>query len=204
MITGFKNKHLLSIVAVFLLVVLVAVPVMGAERATKENMCEPFDFDESNPKEIPTSEGREIYVPSEWELGYNPAEQDGPAPTQGDSKTGTVAVVVNGNPVYFPDQQPYIDKAGRTVIPVRFVSEALGAEVDADKDSIVTIKRGDVVIKHKIGTNAMTVNGVSKTFDTKSVLTKQYRTMVPLRFISEALGAKVGWNADTWTATVDL
>jgi len=41
------------------------------------------------------------------------------------------------------------------------------------------------------------VNGVTKTFDTKSVLTKQYRTMVPLRFISEALGAKVGWNVET-------
>ena len=95
-------------------------------------------------------------------------------------------MVVNGIAVYFPDQQPYIDAAGRTMSPVRFVSEALGAKVDADKDSVVTIERNDVVIKHKIGTNTMAVNGASKTCDTKSVLTKQYRTMVPLRFISEA------------------
>ncbi|HQD29946.1 stalk domain-containing protein, partial [Acetivibrio saccincola] len=35
-------------------------------------------------------------------------------------------VVVNGNRINFPDAQPFIDENGRTQVPVRFVSEALG------------------------------------------------------------------------------
>ena len=115
-----------------------------------------------------------------------------------------ITVFVNSQEIEFPDQQPYIDASSRTMVPVRFVAEALGAEIDADKDGIVTIKQGELIITHKIGTNTIIVNGATKTFDTKSVLTKQYRTMVPLRFVSEALGARVGWNAETWTATVEL
>ena len=201
MITGFKNKHLLSIVAVFLLVVLVAVPVMGAERATKENMCEPFDFDESNPKEIPGIDLRDsfIEVPTEWELGYNPAEESSPD----QAVPGKVRVLVNGNLMQFPDQEPYIDKASRTMVPVRFVTEALGAKVDF-KDNTVIIDKDGTHIEMRIGENKATVNGGVKTFDTKSVLTDKQRTMVPLRFLSETLGAKVGWNQATWTATVEL
>lgn len=37
-----------------------------------------------------------------------------------------VRVYVNDGQVFFPDQKPYIDGAGRTLVPVRFVSEALG------------------------------------------------------------------------------
>ena len=51
-------------------------------------------------------------------------------------------VVVNGNRVNFPDAEPFIDDNGRTQVPVRFVSEALGAEVSWEGSTkTVTISR---------------------------------------------------------------
>ncbi|MDK2784787.1 MAG: hypothetical protein PWR11_653 [Bacillota bacterium] len=119
----------------------------------------------------------------------------------GDPKT--IKVFVNGNQVNFPDQQPYIEN-GRTMVPVRFVAEALGAKVDCSKDGVVSIDKGDIHIRMKIGESKAAVNGVVKTFDVRSVLTKQYRTMVPLRFVSETLGAAVNWDAKTRTVKIDL
>lgn len=115
----------------------------------------------------------------------------------------TIKVLVNDNLVYFPDQQPYIEN-GRTMVPIRFVAEALGAQVDCSKDGIVSIDKGGIHIRMKIGESKATVNGVVKTFDAKSVLTPKYRTMVPLRFVSETLGAAVEWDEKTYTVTITL
>ncbi len=43
--------------------------------------------------------------------------------------SGDVKVVVDGKEVAFPDAEPFIDKNGRTMVPVRFVSEAMGATI---------------------------------------------------------------------------
>ena len=43
-----------------------------------------------------------------------------------------IVVYVDGNKMNFPDQKPLINNDNRTLVPVRFVSEALGAEVDWD------------------------------------------------------------------------
>ncbi|HPU42352.1 MAG TPA: copper amine oxidase N-terminal domain-containing protein, partial [Acetivibrio clariflavus] len=58
-------------------------------------------------------------------------------------------VVVNGEKVNFPDAQPFIDENGRTQVPVRFVSEALGANVDWNGDAkkvTVTLNSRKVVL----------------------------------------------------------
>ena len=120
----------------------------------------------------------------------------------------TINLAVNGMLVDFPDQKPYIDKNNRTMVPVRFPAETLGANVDwlsntrqvhivnkahdalKDTDIMATIDRKDVI-----------VNGQTKYMDTTAVITNS-RTMVPVRFISEYLGAEVTWHGASRAAHV--
>ncbi|HHX24865.1 MAG TPA: copper amine oxidase N-terminal domain-containing protein, partial [Thermoanaerobacterales bacterium] len=114
-----------------------------------------------------------------------------------------ISVLVNGVEVSFPDQVPYINKDNRTMVPVRFISESLGAKVSWDNDNrMVIIEKENTIIKLKIGENKADVNGETITFDTSAVI-QNSRTMVPIRFISEALGANVGWNQTTKTVIID-
>lgn len=114
-----------------------------------------------------------------------------------------VKVMVNGQEVHFPDQLPYINKDNRTMVPVRFVSESLGAKVSWDNENrMVIIEKGQDIIKLKIGENKALVNGKTVSFDTSAILQND-RTMVPVRFISEALGAKVSWNQENKTVIIE-
>lgn len=108
-----------------------------------------------------------------------------------------VSVTVNGKAVKFPDAQPYVDQnTGRTMVPIRFISEQLGATVkwDNPKRQVVTTYNGTTIIL-PIGKKTATVNGKTVTFDAPAIL-KGDRTFVPLRFISETLKAKVEWVAE--------
>ncbi|MGI5858222.1 MAG: stalk domain-containing protein [Tepidanaerobacteraceae bacterium] len=114
-----------------------------------------------------------------------------------------ISVVVNGREVHFPDQVPYINKDNRTMVPVRFVSESLGAKVDWDNNNrMVIIEKDNTVVKLKIGENKANVNGKTISFDTNAILQND-RTIVPVRFISEALRAKVSWNQETKTVEIE-
>lgn len=88
----------------------------------------------------------------------------------------------------------YVNKDSRTMVPIRFISESLGHEVEWDgKARTVVIDNGD--IKMPIGSRKPFVNGETKTMDTEAVLVGQ-RTYVPLRFISENLGYEVLYGRD--------
>lgn len=79
----------------------------------------------------------------------------------------------------------------RTMVPIRVISENFGAEVIWDEDSqTVTINTDEVNIKLTVGSQSAYVNGEEISLDTAPV-TQDDRTMVPLRFISEALGRRV-------------
>lgn len=113
----------------------------------------------------------------------------------------SLTVFVNGNKVKF-DVLPYINNDGRTMVPLRFISENLGSEVAwNNKERSVTIKQKDKNIKLFIDKNTAYVNNNVVTFDTKPQL-KGQRTMVPLRFISEVLGAEVQWDQDARTIKI--
>ncbi|MBW5445763.1 hypothetical protein GE107_06745 [Cohnella sp. CFH 77786] len=104
-------------------------------------------------------------------------------------------VIVNGHKVKFPDTEPYVDENGRTMVPVRFVSEKLGGEVKWNNETnSVTIKTADKDISLTIGSKTPTVNGQTIELDTAAAKVDG-RTMVPLRFVSEALDSKVTWDA---------
>lgn len=103
------------------------------------------------------------------------------------------------------DVAPYI-KNGRTYLPVRYVAEALGVSEDNiiwdAATSKVTLIKGDKVIQLTIGSKAMIVNGVTITMDVPAEITSG-RTMLPFRFIAQALGATVGWDEATQTVTLN-
>jgi hypothetical protein len=103
-----------------------------------------------------------------------------------------VKVFVKGKKVPF-DVEPFITPEGRTMVPLRAIVEALGADVKWDGESrLVTVIKGDVTIVLPVGSLRATVNGAEVALDVPAVIVGN-RTMVPLRFLSESLGAQVGW-----------
>ncbi|MGC9171934.1 copper amine oxidase N-terminal domain-containing protein [Caldisericum sp.] len=101
------------------------------------------------------------------------------------------------------DVEPFIDRtSGRTLVPVRFISEALGFEVSYNaKTKTVLLQKNNFKIELIVGSKFAIVNSVRKNLDVAPVI-KDARTFVPLRFISEVMGYKVEWNAETKTITI--
>lgn len=115
----------------------------------------------------------------------------------------TVNVKVDGVKIKFKDAKPFINNQERTVVPVRFIAEALGAKVDWNGETrTVIIDQDNKHIELTIGAMEATVDSEVVKFDTKAEIYFD-RTFVPLRFVSEALGATVGWNGETRTVTID-
>ena len=100
-----------------------------------------------------------------------------------------------------------IKEWGRTVVPIRAIVEALGGTIGWDgTERKVTINLKDTVIELWIGKPKAKVNGIEKWIDpnnhnVKPIIVNQ-RTMLPLRFVAESLGAKVDWDASTKTITI--
>ena len=114
-----------------------------------------------------------------------------------------IKVTVNGQNVNFPDVQPYIDSNGRTMVPVRFVTEALGCDVKWDGETrTVTIDRGTIYAELTIGKNEIILLDISREMDTSAVL-RNGRTFVPARFVAEAFGCDVKWDGSTRTVIIN-
>lgn len=107
-------------------------------------------------------------------------------------KNMSIEVLVDARRVAFPDEKPQINN-GTTFVPLRFVSDKLGGALDL-KGKDITIVKGERTIKLTIGAKTATVNGKIVTLDEAS-FAKNGRTLVPLRFVSEALGENVKWDA---------
>lgn len=114
-----------------------------------------------------------------------------------------ITVKVNGEIIEFPDQKPVINEDERTLVPVRFVSEALGAEVQWEGEiKTAFISNEDNQIQITIGERAaVTTGGNIIQLDTAATIINE-RTMVPLRFVSEALEANVEWDGATKTVLI--
>jgi len=104
-------------------------------------------------------------------------------------------ILVKGVNVKF--DTPPVVKSGRTLIPVKALSEAFGAEVKwvaAERKVIIT--KGDIQIVFILDSNKIYVNGVEKIIDVPACSINS-RTVVPLKFIVEQLGLTVNWHKDT-------
>lgn len=112
-----------------------------------------------------------------------------------------ITVELNGEKIHFADQKPIIDN-GRTLVPLRAIFEALGAEVDWDGNTqTVTASRGNIQISLQINSEEMKVNDDTRVLDVPAKLVNG-RTMVPVRAISEAFGCNVGWDGATRTVSI--
>ena len=111
----------------------------------------------------------------------------------------TISVTVDGTAVDFPDQTPTI-RNDRTLVPIRFIAESLGYDVEWDFiENAAVIDDGRV--KLWIGTDKAELDGKLVTLDTSSVLVND-RTMVPLRAVAETLDCTVDWLAKTKTVQI--
>ncbi|MFB5267759.1 copper amine oxidase N-terminal domain-containing protein [Paenibacillus enshidis] len=107
-----------------------------------------------------------------------------------------IEVLWNAKKISFPDAKPFQDGSDRVMVPIRFVSEALGAKVGWTKSGSklsVSIQNNEHTVNMTVGQKTATIDGQTKTYDTQIVL-KQNRTFVPLRLVSEGLGQPVEWD----------
>jgi len=112
-------------------------------------------------------------------------------------------IFVDGDKVIFEDQKPIV-KNQTTYVPLRKVFESLGCYVDWDKDTnTVYASKRFSYCSLTIGESVFYVDGEEKEL-TKPVIAENGRTLVPLRVISEALGAKVLWHKDTGNIDITL
>lgn len=110
----------------------------------------------------------------------------------------SVTVILNGETMSFV--QPPIVRAGRVFVPLRGVFERLGASVVYSNGQINATAHGRS-ISLTIGSTQATVGGQAETIDVAPFIVGA-TTFVPLRFISQALGAAVNWNDSTSTVTI--
>jgi len=97
---------------------------------------------------------------------------------------------------------PPVIKQGRTLIPVRAISESMGATVAYDSVlQTVTIVKGDKTVILDLADDTVTVNDLAVATEVPAEIMNN-RTMVPLRFIAENLGLKVQWEQETMTVEI--
>ena len=111
---------------------------------------------------------------------------------------GTATIVVNGQQVAF--DQPPIERSGRIFVPLRGVFERLGASVVYDNGVINATGNGHAV-SIRIGSTLAIVDGAQQQLDVAPFLVGA-RTLVPLRFVSQALGATVDYNYGSQVVTI--
>ncbi|WP_025027117.1 stalk domain-containing protein [Caldalkalibacillus mannanilyticus] len=109
-------------------------------------------------------------------------------------------VVLDGDYLVF--DQPAIIKNNSTMVPLRAIFEELGATIEwnAAEKTVVAVK-DDRHISLKIGDSTAMINGEKIQLSTPAQIIGG-RTLVPLRFVSEALGAKVSWDGATKTVYI--
>lgn len=111
-----------------------------------------------------------------------------------------VQLMINGS-LEAPDV-PAMIKQGRTLVPLRFISEQMGAHVEwLPQTKEINIYKGERLLNLRLGSNQIKVNGVVHTMDVAPILAEE-RTMVPVRFVSEYLGLPVGWMESTRTVII--
>lgn len=112
-----------------------------------------------------------------------------------------VSIVINGELKLF--DTPAFIKDSRTLVPLRGIFESLGASVEwIDETSTVIAERDGITISLSIGDNIMIVDGDEVELDVTAQLYND-RTYVPIRAVSEALGAYVDWEDSTRTVIIE-
>ncbi|NCO41210.1 MAG: hypothetical protein COZ06_17605 [Armatimonadetes bacterium CG_4_10_14_3_um_filter_66_18] len=116
------------------------------------------------------------------------------------SGMASIQVEVNGRPMFF--DVPPMRIGGRTMVPLRGIFESLGAQVQWDASSrTITATKDATNVQLGIGDRRAAVNGQTVLLDVPASILRG-STMVPLRFVSEALGADVKWFEATQLVSI--
>jgi predicted DNA-binding protein YlxM (UPF0122 family) len=113
----------------------------------------------------------------------------------------------NGVKLYVNGTEPTFEVApmisnGSTLVPFRAISESLQANVTWNgEERSVTVTRNTITVKLLIDSKIAFVNGVEKTLEVPATIVEG-STVVPARFISEALNAVVKWEAETQSVVI--
>ena len=128
-----------------------------------------------------------------------------PNPQSLSAANSDIKIVIDNELIPATESAPYLDKSSRTNVPVRVVSENLGAKVDWNAGakafkvtSAHAVTRDIVEIVGVANNPKVSVNGIKKYLDTNStdvvVVVKDSRKYFPLRFFSEELGYEVSYK----------
>lgn len=112
-----------------------------------------------------------------------------------------VSVTIDGTLQEFEQSAVMVD--GSTLVPMRGIFSRLGAVLSWNADTqTVTAVKGDTEVSLTIGNTTAYIKGQAVTLSTAPVIVND-STLIPLRFVAESLGAKVAWDGDTYTASIE-
>lgn len=150
-----------------------------------------------------------IYTLHNGETIANPDTAEEYTINKGYAKTaaGVIKLLIDSPNAYSDNRMVKLDnnddkvvptiKNDNTLVPIRFVAEKMGCEVDWNEaERAVTIKQGGKTVTMEIDSKAYTIDGSEKQLETAPQIIYD-RTMVPLRAVSEALGRSVMWNGES-------
>ncbi|WP_226675873.1 stalk domain-containing protein [Rossellomorea aquimaris] len=149
---------------------------------------------------VPISEFNQTWKENRL-LGLYIAQQGYKLSQQGsENKHVEVSVNINGEEMNF--DQPAVLMNYRTMVPVRGVFEKVGASLTWNNTTkTAVIKKDDTVVSMTVGKSTATVNGETKTLDAPATIINS-RTMIPLRFVGESIGATIKWDSASRTAYI--
>ncbi len=117
------------------------------------------------------------------------------------SSAQQISVTINDAPVDFPEAQPQFIH-GRVLVPMRGVFEQMGANVRWNQaNQSIRAEKDGRVIRLKIGSRDASVDGRTVHLDVPAMIVEG-STLVPIRFLSESLGAQVGWNESSQLVSI--
>ena len=106
----------------------------------------------------------------------------------------SISLQINGSEISAEVPPTVID--GRTMVPVRAIFEAVGANIDFNAETkTITAKKGDTTVNMTVGAKIATVNSKEVQLDAPVVIVNG-RTLAPARFVAETFGYTVQWDAE--------
>lgn len=111
-----------------------------------------------------------------------------------------ISITVDGNLLQTDTPAQIIE--GRTMVPLRAIFEAVGADVKWNStDKSISANKGDISINMKIDSSSFEVNGEEKSLDVPPQIING-RTMLPVRAVAESLDCDVEWDNGSKTVII--
>ena len=112
-------------------------------------------------------------------------------------------IYVKFDGIYLGFETPPIIENGSTLVPMRFLFEQTGADVEWNGETqTATATLDNTAVTFAIDDTNAEVNNTPATMDVPARLING-KTMVPLRFLSEEMGFEVTWDAESRTAIIE-